>query len=327
MGFLVVQFRHKLLYLSGVFLVIVSAIGNFLAPTLLWMQVFYALEGMGSMMTAIIAATIVGDLLPAKQKGKVISYVVAAVFLVPLAGAPLINYIADTQGWRYNFLLFVFPAALIGLLIALYGVPFKAENLGFSKSSTLNSFKQVFVNRSAVSCLISQFFFVGTSIALFTLPFFREQFSLPRTATVSILMAASGVYVLSILVTGRLVNKLRTKNLVILGTLLDGVFIIGLFLAPSLWISLALNFTHVWFAGMTIASFSCLVLDQVPDSRGTMISLNRVFGKAGDALTPVVGGLVLVAFASYSPLGLALGAMSIIGAGIVFFFVHNPTAV
>jgi predicted MFS family arabinose efflux permease len=325
MGFLVVRFRHKGLYLSGVFLVIVSAIGNFLAPTLLWMQVFYFLEGLGSMTIAIIAATFVGDLLSEHQKGKVISYVVAAAFLVPLLGAPLINYIADAQSWRYNFLLFVFPAALIGLLIAYYGVPSNSEKPSYSKISILNSFKQVLSNRSAVSCFLCQFFFVGVSIALFTLPFFREQFSLPRSATVYILMAASGIYVVSTLFTGRLVNKLHAKTLVIVGTLLDGIFTAGLFSAPSLAISLALNFAHVWFAGMAISSFSCLILDQVPSSRGTTISLNRVFGKAGDALIPIVGGLVLVAFASYSYLGLALGVMSVIGAAIVFFFVQNPT--
>jgi predicted MFS family arabinose efflux permease len=327
MGFLVVRFRHKGLYLLGVFLVIASAVGNFLAPNLAWMQVFYFLEGMGSMMVAIIATTIVGDLLPANKKGKVISYIVAAVFMSSFAGPLLINYIADTQGWRYNFLFFIFPAILIGLIISLYGIPFKTKNEKSAKNLTFRNFKQVFAKRSAVSCLICQFFFIGTSISLFTLPFFRAQFSLPRTATVYILMATSGIYVLSSLVTGRLVNKLRAKNLVILGTLMDGVFIIGLFAAPSLWISLGLNFVHVWFAGIALASFSCLVLDQVPDSRGTMISLNKVFGKAGDALTPVVGGLMLATFSSYSSLGLALGLMSIIGAAIVLFFVRNSDEV
>lgn len=326
MGFLVVRFRHKGLYLSGVFLVIASAIGNFLAPTLLWMQVFYFLEGMGSMIITIIAYTLIGDLLPANQKGKVVSYVVASLFLVSFAFPPLINFIADNTGWRYNFLLFVFPAALLGLLIAIYGIPNKVEGPKSKKSSALSSFKQVLVNRSAVACLLSQFFFVGVSIALFTLPFFREQFLLPRSATVYILMIASGIYVFSILVTGKLVNKIGAKNLVMIGTLFDGLFIIGLFNAPSLWISLPLNFTHVWFAGMAIASFSCLIIDQVPSSRGTMISLNRVFGKVGDALTPVVGGLVLVGFASYNSLGFILGGMSIIGAAAVFLFVHNPPA-
>ena len=325
MGFLVVRFRHKLLYLSGVFLVIASAVGSFLAPTLQWMQVFYFLEGIGSMMTAVIASTLVGNLLADKDKGRVISYVVAAVFLESFVGAPIVNFIAGAEGWRYNFLLFVFPAAVVGLLIALYGIPFKNQKVSEkSESHTISSFRQVFVNRSALFCLLCQFFFIGTSVSLFTLPFFRSQFSLPRTATVYILMAASATYLISSLVTGRLVNKLRAKNLVVVGTLLDGVFIVGLFLAPTLVLSLALNFTHVWFAGMAFASFSCLILDQVPGARGTMISLNSVFGKAGNALTPIIGGLVLGVLSSYSSLGLTLGVMSITGAALVFLFVKNP---
>jgi MFS family permease len=193
MGFLVIKFRHKALYLSGVFLVVASAIGNFLAPNLLWMQAFYFLEGTGSMMTAIIAATIIGDILPMKQKGKVISYVVAAAYLVPVAGTLLINYIAEVPGWRYNYLLFVLPAAVTGLLISTYGIPAKNKKPTTTKNPTINSFKHVFVSRSAVSCLLCQFFFVGSSIAVFTLPFFRTQFSLPRTSTAYILIAASSL--------------------------------------------------------------------------------------------------------------------------------------
>ncbi len=327
MGFLVIRFRHKLIYLSGVFLVIISAIGNFLAPTLWLMQVFYFLEGMGTMAVAIVAATLIGDLLPTKKKGKAISYAIAATFLSSLAGPPLINYIADAQGWRYNYLLFTLPAALVGFVIALYGVPHKTENLASPKKSTLDSFRQVLSNKSAVFCFLCQFFFIGVSIGVYTLPFFRSQFSLPPIVTVYILMTASGIYVLSSLVTGRLVNRLSAKRLVVIGTLLDGVFIMGIFSAPSLWSSLGLNFAHVWFAGMALASFSTLVLDQVPGSRGTMISLNRVFGKAGDATTPIIGGFILVASASYSLLGIALGTMSIVGALLVWFFVRNPQAV
>ncbi len=98
MGFLVVRFRHKALYLSGVFLVIVSAIGIFFAADLLWMQAFYFLEGIGSIMVAIMAGTLVGDLLPQKQKGKAIGYIYASIFLVSFAFPPLINFIAGAGG-------------------------------------------------------------------------------------------------------------------------------------------------------------------------------------------------------------------------------------
>jgi predicted MFS family arabinose efflux permease len=324
MGFLVIRFRHKALYLSGVFIVIVSAIGNFFAPTLLWMQAFYFLEGLGSMIVLIIATTLVGDLLPTKQKGKAISYIIASIFLVSFAFPPLISYIAGSEGWRYNFLLFVFPAAVVGLVIVLYGVPIHAKGEK-SNTSIVGSFRKVLSNRSATACLLCQFFLVGASVALFTLPFFVSQFGLPREDRVYILMTASGIYVLSGLVTGRLVNRLKSKNLVIMGALFDGIFITALFLAPSLWTSLAFNFVHVWFAGMALASFPCLVLDQIPTSRGTMVSLSRAFSKAGDALTPALGGLLLLMFSSYSLLGATLGTLSIIGAIVVLAFVHNPT--
>ncbi len=323
MSFLVVRFRPKALYLSGVFIVIVSAIGNFFAPTLLWMQAFYFLEGLGSMMVLVIATTLVGDSLPTKQKGKAVSHIFASVFLVSFAFPPLINYIAGTEGWRFNFLLFVLPAAVVSLVISLYGVPVQAKSEK-SNTSIVRSFREVLSNSSATACLLCQFFLVGASVALFTFPFFVSHFRLPIEDRVYVLMAASGIYVFSGLVTGRLVNRLKAKNLVILGALLDGIFIVALFSAPSFWMSLAFNFVHVWFAGMALASFPCLVLDQVPTSRGTMISLSRAFSKGGDALVPALGGLLLVLFSSYSLLGVALGALSIVGSIIVLTFVRNP---
>jgi predicted MFS family arabinose efflux permease len=323
MGFLVLQFRHKLLYLSGVIIIAISTIGNFLAPTFFWLEVFYALEGIGSMVTIIIASTIIGNMLPVSQKGKAISYFFSAAFIIPILGAFLITSIADIAGWRYNFLLFALPTAIVGLILILYGVPSKTEDLSQPKRPALQNFKEVFSSRSAAACLLSQFFFVGVTIALFTIPFFRAQFNIPRSYTAFILIAASAIYIVSGLATGRIINRFTAKRLVVLGTFLDGIFIIVLFFAPTLWLALLFDFAHVFVAGMAYTSFGCLVLDQVPKSRGTMISMSKVFTKAGDSIAAAIGGLMLVWFSSYSALGIALGAISMCASAVILLLAKN----
>jgi predicted MFS family arabinose efflux permease len=61
LSFLAVRFQHRFLFLGGIVFVVVSAVGSFFAPNLLSLQLFYALEGGGSIIIWIMAATLIGD--------------------------------------------------------------------------------------------------------------------------------------------------------------------------------------------------------------------------------------------------------------------------
>jgi predicted MFS family arabinose efflux permease len=52
MGVLAIRFRYKPLILAGVFFVIVSTLGSFLAPDFVSMQIFFAMEGIGTVARA-----------------------------------------------------------------------------------------------------------------------------------------------------------------------------------------------------------------------------------------------------------------------------------
>jgi MFS family permease len=326
MGVLIVRFKNKPLILTGALLVLVAAAGGYMAPTLFWMQVFYALEGIGSAIAGVALVTLVGDLLPSKRKAKTISYTVAAVFLASLIGMLVIRYLAGVGGWRYAFLFFALPVSVAGLVLAFFSVP-SVPQIQRSTTGTgdyKESFGKVLGNKSAAFCLFSQFLFVGLSIAVFTIAYFQRQFSLSIGNSAYVVMAATSVYVASSVVTGRLIGRFGSKTLSIVGVLLDGFLIMGIFLAPNLWSSLALDFLHCWFSGMAISSFACLALDQIPESRGTMMSLTRAFSGFGNATSTAVGGLVLVFLSSYPTMGLVLGAMSVAASAMLFFLVKQP---
>lgn len=326
MGVLIVRFKNKPLILTGALLVLVAAAGGYMAPTLFWMQVFYALEGIGSAIAGVALVTLVGDLLPLSRKAKTISYIWAAGWLALLIGLLVIGYLARVGGWRYAFLFFALPVSVAGLVLAFFSVPSvpQIQRSATGTGAYKESFRKVLVNKSAASCLFSQFFFVGASIAVFTIAYFQRQFSLSIGNSAYVMMAATSVYVASSVVTGRLVGRFGSKTLSIVGVLLDGFLIMGIFLAPNLWSSLAFDFLHCWFSGMAISSFACLALDQIPDSRGTMMSLTRVFSGLGNATSTVVGGLVLIFFSSYPTMGLVLGAMSVAASAMLFFLAKQP---
>ena len=74
LSILVIKFRHKRLLFAGAIFIVISAAGSYLAPNLLTLQLFYALEGVGSIVISVIAMTLIADALPPDQRAKVISY-------------------------------------------------------------------------------------------------------------------------------------------------------------------------------------------------------------------------------------------------------------
>jgi len=223
------------------------------------------------------------------------------------------------------------PFAVAALAVSHFGIPSRSHKHKpeVSKKEYIRSFKHVFLNKSAAACLIASLFFTGT-IGLFAINFMRQQFwsDLPLPLQVQyasyVAMVSTLLFAAGGLVAGRLANKYSVKTLTVAGALGDGIFIILLFLAPNLWLALAFNWLHVWSATTAGTALSCLALDQVPEARGTMMSLKSVFGNTGNALGPAIGGALLI-WASYPPLGLVLGAMSIIASAIILIIARDPT--
>lgn len=331
MSFLAIRFGHKLLLMTGILLQFISAAGAFLAPNFLWMQIFFAINGIGSVMLAIAAITLIGDFVPQNRKAKTVSYILAATWLALFAGARIVSLVADLGTWRYVYLLLALPAAAAALAVSYFGISSASHSHqpGVSREKYVRSFKQVLLNKSAAACLVASLFFSGV-IGFFAINFFRQQFwsdlSLPLQAQYAsyIVMMSTLLFAAGSLVAGRLTNRFGVKTLTVVGALGDGIFIALLFLSPNLWMALAFNWLHVWFATTAGTALACLALDQVPKARGTMMSMKSVFGNIGNTIGPAVGGALLV-WASYQALGFMLGAMSVVASVIILSIAKDPT--
>ena len=91
-------------------------------------------------------------------------------------------------------------------------------------------------------------------------------------------------------------------------------------------IAFAFDMLHVWFAAFAAPAFVYLILEQVPKSRGTMMSMNSLFNNVGNVIAPALGGALLF-FTSgiYGVVGLALGSITVAGAAVLLFFAKDPT--
>lgn len=333
MSILAIRFAHKSLLLVGITLQVVSAAGSFLAPTFLWMQFFFAMEGVGAVLSSVAVITLIGDFVPQNRKAKAVSYISAAVFLATFTGALMIPVAADLGTWRYAYLLLALPFSAAAFVASYFGIPSisHAHQSAVEKERYVGSFKQVLLNKSAAACLVAGLFFSGV-IGLFAVNFFRQQFwsdlslSLQAQYASYVVMVSTLLFAIGSLVTGRLASRFGVKTLTAVGAFGDGVFIALLFLAPNFWMALAFNWLHVWFATTAGTALACLALDQVPEARGTMMSLQGVFGNIGNTIAPAIGGALLI-WASYQALGFVLGAMSTVASAIILFLAKDQSRI
>jgi len=330
MSVLIIRFRPKLFLMAGLLLSFVSAVGNFLAPSIMWMHVFFALSGISIYMVGISGITLIGEFVPSSRKAKAVSYVGSATYVSMLVGAIVIPQLADLGSWRFVYLFLTVPSTLAALAIAFIGIPFlsRAREKPTEKQAYIHRYKQVLFHRSSAAVLIAGLFFSGL-IGVYALNFIRQQFfsdialAVQRQYSSYIFMVSTTLYVIGGLVAGRLVGKISAKTLAAVGALGDGIFTALLFLSPSLPVALAFDWLHVWFTATAGMALTCVALDQVPEARGTMMSLKSVFGEFGNIIAPLLGLFMLASY-SYAGVGIVFGVMSMIASAIIFFLVRDP---
>lgn len=329
MGALVVRFKLRPLLLAGVFFVIVSAVGNFLAPNFLTMVFFFLMEGIGSVLFLVMGQTLFGNVFNQKKRAKAISFTMSAGWATGLFGPTVVGFIAAMVGWRSNFLLWVLPWSLVGLALVFFAVPSdsNAAHATVEKVPIGAAFKSVLKNRSATACLAANTLAVASvQVGVFAIPFYRQVFLLPLAYAVGWVTVVAGIFVVGTLVGGRLVNRFGSKPIAVAGTFLTGVFTMIFFFIPTLWITLIFDSLHVISAAIALPAYACLALAQVPKSRGTMMSLNQAMDNFGKTFAPAVGGtLLIITLGVYGSVGLMLGSLSIVSAVVLFLFARDPT--
>jgi predicted MFS family arabinose efflux permease len=327
------RFRYKLLVLIGVLFIAVCAIGLFLAPTFLSAQLVVPLNGIGSVMIVVTAQTFIGNSYSSDKRAKAIGWVAAAGTLATAVGSPIIGFMTSIGGWRSVLLWFMLPIALFSLIFVFLVFPQNPSPLLLTekKETFLRGFKQVFANKSAVACLITAFFgnaFVFGS-AVFQVAFLREMFSV-STFFASVIGPLVGIALTTAgaIIGGQVVNRFGRKRLTVIAIFLAGLFTLLSFFTLDLRIAVALRWIAAPLIGVIAAAATNLTLEQVPQFRGTMMSLGSAFSGVGTAVGIAVAGVVLNLYANpvigYQMLGLTVGALAFAGTLVNLFFAKDP---
>jgi DHA1 family bicyclomycin/chloramphenicol resistance-like MFS transporter len=327
------RFRYKSLVMMGVLFIAVCDTGLFLAPTFPLAQLSVLLNGIGSVMIVVTAQTFIGNSYPLDKKAKAIGWVAAAGTLANAVGAPIIGFMTGIGGWRSSFVWFMLPTAIVSLIFMFLVFPYNPPELQTSikKEPFMKGFKHVLINKSAVACLAtaflaSAFWFGG---AVFEVTLLRQVFSVPPGLAALVgTLAGTAVVTVGAIIGGHIVNRVGRKRLTVVGIFSAGLLVLLAYSVPVLSIFLALRWTASAFAGIAVAASSNLILEQVPQFRGTAMSLNSAFGGVGSAIGFTVAGTVLNLYANppigFQMLGLTVGAFAFTAALVILFFAKDP---
>jgi predicted MFS family arabinose efflux permease len=305
----------------------VSAVGCFIAPDFITLLAFYSLSGAGYAIVNPMTFTLVGEHFPLKKRANAIGWIVAGGALVYVIGAPTIAAMSANGNWHFPLLGFVLPILLMSLLLAFVGIPSLSRKNQAPSDAQLKAVpKKIFLNKSAMACLIGDTLRSAAFVAvvLYATSFFREHFSIPVDSAALILLSGALSYVLGSLCCGRLVNRLGRKTSTVLTALLSGTFTIAYVSMPDLWISITLLLVASWFFGMVASSANSLTLEQIPELKGTLMSIDTAVLNIGSAFGSIIGGLVLL-YSDYAGLGSILGAMGILAAIVYYLLTKDPT--
>ena len=327
LGFLSVRYSHKKLLLMGSFSVTLGILGCFLAPEFLFMQFFFPIEGIGTAVIGAMAFTLVGEFLVVNKRPKAIGWILSGGSLSAIVGSLVISlFFSGAAGWRSYLLWFALPISLLSIVAVYFSISSTPQKPKIIRNEAyFSSFKQVFLKRSAAACLIGVMFrqagFVW--VVVYSATFFRTQFGLSLSLAALVSLVGAAVFALADIVGGHLVHRFGRKRQLVATLVISSPGLILVAFVPDLWVVLILQWAGGFIYGMSFPANTSLLLEQAPESRGTMMSMTTIFVTFGMGLGTALGGASLVV-SGWTGLILTFAAMQLIAAAVFFFLTKDP---
>jgi predicted MFS family arabinose efflux permease len=315
-----VKYQHKHLMQVGLAMIALSAVGCYLATNYQTMLIVFSLAGIGSSIVNPMNRSLVGEHIPHERQAQAIGWLIAGSSLSYLVSAPLMAYITNISDWRTVFLIYILPVTLLSIIVAHIFLP-KKNNASSSNPwyNIPQSFVTVLTNSSALSTLLGSALIATAfqAILVYSASFYREIFGLDRSFASNIVVLGAFTFTAGSVGSSRITGLFGKKKAIISSCLLGSLFI-GLYAnIPEFWSSMAARLLGGLFVGVAFSGLSAMLLGQIPQFRGTVMSLDAAIRSVGTAVGTLIGGTLLLT-GGYSQVSIVLASFGVLGALIVY---------
>jgi MFS family permease len=334
-----VKVGYKNLLIMGVLTTPVCVLGVYLAPTFWLAQLFYALNGVGSVIVAAMSPSLIADLYPLDKKALRISWIQAAAYIAILVANPITGFLSNNSlvsSWRNSLLWFLLPITAAALLFVILFVPSRSSSLQseLRKTPFISAFRAIIKNRSAMACLISNFLMGGTwlAVSVFGPSFNADIFKLSPAFRGILGSLTLGSIVSGILIGGFLVNKIGRKRMTLTfgvsAILISVLSYVLMLVIPNLFLHVGLGLISAFVGGFVFASGPNLSVEQVPEYRGTNMLLAQGAIGTGRAIGVFIAGAILTllgnSIGGYTTAIVVLGILGLTGGLTMLLFAKDP---
>jgi DHA1 family putative efflux transporter-like MFS transporter len=320
MGILSVRFNHKNLILTGLGLRVISAIGCVYVQDYKMMLVLYLLNGLGTGLISPMTMTLIAEHLPKEKRAGAISWIVTGMGLSFVVSPLAINYLSGMRGWRFPFLAYILPMTLLSLVLVYSGVPpSRTSGSETRRGDYLEGYKNVLSDRSALACLLgltlSTLAINGLCGGYFP-SYFRQRLNASTSLTSMMMVATALAYVGGSQIAGRVIKYTGSRRLWVIAYVISGMSMVAVFNSSNVWAALALSVLAFVMVGVGYTASNHLTLMQVPQYRGTIMSLFSAANSLGLALGAAIGGMILLSldygFLGYGALVSSLASVLVV---------------
>lgn len=137
-----------------------------------------------------------------------------------------------------------------------------------------------------------------------------------------LMIGTSCFFLLGSLLGGRLVNRVGRRTLAVFANIALGVFTLIYFNIDVLWLSIAAMFLNSASSSLRFTASESLVLEQIPELQGSVMSLYTVALGLGAVLGSAFGGYALLSI-GYGGLGF-FGVLGLVAAFLFKFYTVDP---
>ncbi len=293
MGAITVRYPPKRLLIVGISILLIGIVGASLSTGYTQMILFFVLYGAGTSLTLPIVSILL-VLYPQQERTTALGRIYSGRSLTSILATPVIGFLAATYGWRIGYLGFGAPLILLAIILVAAKIPEQPTSQG--DIDIMSGFKKIAANRSALACIagaaLGLTFF--NSLMVFNGTYMRNNLGL-SLETASLAMSVTFIAVaVGQVFSGTLADRIGIKTTTWLSTLIGGASLL-LYFSVELPVAFAILASAVGtgMAGTTMTTMATLALEQVPDSRGTMMSLNSAAMSMGAMLSTVIGGVAI----------------------------------
>ena len=315
------KIRHRTLLIAGLALSVFTTLGCYLAPSFPVLIICYSLGGLAANTIFPMTTALLGEYVPLSERSKALGWMLAGPAAIYIVGYPIVNYIGD---WRRAFLLFALPIILVALLLSFVGLP-PTESTS-RKEDILAGYKGIIASKSALACLVSSGLGLGVWQITLSLAssFYRQQFSMSRGNVVYVTVGMALLYIVGTLISRKIIPKYGRINTAIASSALLGLFTIIYAISFNVIIALVTNGIACFLAGVRVNASQGLNLEQLPNLRGSMMSLSSAFGSTGNVLSLSLSGYLLINY-GWGVMGSVIGIFGFLAGIILYLYAEDPT--